>query len=722
MIDEPLPLRTLMSPASVGVLGVAPDDHSKPGNRFVQRLIADGYDGDVHLLGRTAGQYLGLPIHTDPEALPEGIDVVLSAMGPKANAVVLPAIAQRKARNAIIFSAGYAEMGTDGQALEHQLLGAAREHGMRIVGPNCLGMFNTAAKVNLTSFGNIPAGPIGLISQSGNVALTILDHGIARNLGFSTFVSFGNQADVEVHEMVAALGHDDTTEVIVVYLEGLRAGSGPKLLDVCRQVSAVKPIVAIKGGRTSAGQRAAASHTAALSTDATLYRSLFRQAGVIEVDHLEHLYDVAEALVRCPPMTSRDVAIVGSGGGHSTIASDELEFAGLRVPEFDASLQQRAHTVLPAHAPVRNPIDMTGQYGSEPSLFATLTSWVFDAEPGFGGALNYGLFGTWGRVETHGGSPTASTQQLAAAAQIGKVARDYQRPIIFYTPCANQDHALFRALRQAGVPCVDDLSAAAAALRALAQRGEQLQGDQRDGTRRILAHGCESPTICATASVSGIVDEVASLAWLANHGVPVVAHAVAPDAATLTDQAEGLGYPVVAKAVVAGEMHKSELGVVALGLADASALSTAYGQFGRQLAAAGIDWDGQAIVARDLGRNDELIFGARRDEIFGTVLLVGVGGIDAETLGDVAVIIPPFDVSDVQRAISGLRGAGIFAGRRGRPGIDINEVTSVLAGLEGLVANHPQVAEVDVNPVMVVDGHLVAVDASIRMVSPPGPR
>ena len=388
------------------------------------------------------------------------------------------------------------------------------------------------------------------------------------------------------------------------------------------------------------------------------------------------------------------------------------------MPEFPAALQQRALSVLPAHAPVRNPIDMTGQFSTDPSLFATLTRWAFDEDASFGGALNYGLFGTWGRVESHGSSETATTQQLAAAALIGQLADRYERPIIFYTPFAARPHPIYAALRQSGIPCFDDLSTCAAALSALAQRGEFLAGMHSE-TASLEPSTCQPQAGCGDllggSPAEGVVSEAASLRLLASHGIRVVDHAVVGGEAGLAQAARSLGFPVVLKAMISGQMHKSEFGAVALGLSSEDEVRATYERFAQRLDDMNIAWDGQVIVARDLGRRDELIFGARRDDTFGTVVLFGVGGIDAEALGDVALVVPPIEATDIERGIASLRGSGIFHGHRGRQPIEIAEVATVVAGLHGLLEAHPEVHEIDLNPMMVIGGKLVAADSSIQL-------
>ncbi|HYG42354.1 MAG TPA: CoA-binding protein, partial [Bordetella sp.] len=445
------PLHRLFEPRHVALLGVSRDT-SKAGYKFLRSLLDAGYQGKISLLGRQAGELEGLPIHTSPDTLPADIDVAFNLLGPTQTPEVLQAVAARGTAFSVVFTSGFAEMGAAGAALQDDMVRMCNAHGMRIVGPNCMGLFNLHLGLNLTEISPLPAGAIAMVSQSGNVGVTLWDQARKHDVGFSCFVGFGNQADIPMHEYIDYLGQHDATKVIVVYLEGLRPGSGDAFLQTCARVSRAKPIVVLKGGRTNAGRRAAESHTASLSSSERVYAALFDEAGVVEVRQMELLLPVAEALMRCPPMRGEHVAIVGSGGGHSTVCTDEVESVGLQVPAFSDGLQEELAQRLPAWAPKKNPVDMTGAYTSDPSLFATLTELVMRCDPDFSAAVNYGLYGLWkdGKV-----AETSKYDYVTAAPLIGELQARLGKPIVFYTPYADRPHASFSAMREAGVPCLE---------------------------------------------------------------------------------------------------------------------------------------------------------------------------------------------------------------------------------------------------------------------------
>ncbi len=699
------PLHRLFEPRHVALLGVSRDT-GKAGYKFLRSLLDAGYQGRISLLGRQAGELEGLPIHTRADQLPGDIDVAFNLLGPAQTPEVLKAVAARGAAFSVVFTSGFAEMGAAGAALQEDMVRACNASGMRIVGPNCMGLFNLHLGLNLTEISPLPAGPIAMVSQSGNVGVTLWDQARKHDVGFSCFVGFGNQADIPMHEYIDYLGQHEPTKVITVYLEGLRPGSGDAFFETCARVSRVKPIVVLKGGRTDAGRRAAESHTASLSSSERVYSALFEEAGIVEVQQMELMLPVAEALMRCPPMRGDDVAIVGSGGGHSTVCTDEVESVGLLVPAFSDGLQEELGRRLPEWAPKRNPVDMTGAYTKDPSLFATLTELVIERDPRFSAAVNYGLYGLWkdGQV-----AEDSKYDYVSAAPLIGQLQARLDRPIIFYTPYADRPHASFTAMREAGVPCLESVAAVGAALAALRKRG------------RFLARAAETPATTPRPPVSAgnpalddYATEVGAYALLARHGVqtPEVLTAQTPaEAAALADR---LGYPVVLKGVLPGVAHKSDVGGVRTGLGDSGSLLRAAEQMAADVERAlGAGALAGYMVTRDLGRRRELIVGVRRDVSLDTLGLIGLGGVLTEALDDVAVCLLPATPQRVERALSRLKSARAWGAFRGEPAAPAQAVADLLNRLQSALLSDDAIDSVECNPVMVVDEQVIPVDAAI---------
>jgi acyl-CoA synthetase (NDP forming) len=699
-------MHRLFEPKHVALLGVSKDP-SKAGYKFLRSLLDAGYQGKISLLGRQAGEMEGLEIHTSADTLPADIDVAFNLLGPAQTPEVLKAVAARGTAYAVVFTAGFAEMGAAGAAIQDEMVRACNDSGMRIVGPNCMGLFNLPIGLNLTEISPLPVGNIAMVSQSGNVGVTLWDQARKHDVGFSCFVGFGNQADIPVHEYIDYLGQDERTKVIAVYLEGLRPDSGAAFFETCARVSRIKPIVVLKGGRTPAGRRAAESHTASLSSSERVYAALFDEAGVVEVHQMEHILPVAEALMRCPPMRGDDVAIVGSGGGHSTVSTDEIESVGLNVPPFSDALFEELSGLLPAWAPKRNPVDMTGAYINDPSLFASLTERVMTRDPNFSASVNYGLYGLWKDGKVGLGS---KYDYVTAAPLLGELQSRLGKPIVFYTPYADRPHPSFTAMRNAGVPCLDNVASVGAALAALRRRGRFLARDVDAAADDVTLASTARPD----AAPADYGTEVGAYELLARHGVALPEVLTAATADLLAAHADTLGYPVVVKAILPGVAHKSDVGGVRTGLGDNGAVRQAVaGITGSVAQALGEGALAGFLVTKDLGRRRELIVGVRRDVSLGTLGIVGLGGVLTEALDDVAVCLLPATPARVRRALGRLHSARAWGAFRGEPEVPAAAVANLLNRLRAALLSDPMIESVECNPAMVVGGDVVPVDAAI---------
>lgn len=707
------PLERLFRPRSVAVLGASPDP-AKPSYRFVEGLVDAGYRGAIHLINPRGGEAFGRPLLPSLERVDGEIDLVLSMLGPAQTPGAIAATARRGARFAVIFTAGFAEMSAEGAAQQAQMVADAHASGMRVVGPNCMGIFSLDCGLNLTGQLGLRRGPVGMISQSGNVGLTVWYEAPKLDIGFSKFIGFGNQADIPVHEYLDYMGQDPETGVVVMYLEGLQAGLGPEFVRVAREVSRVKPIVAIKGGRTPNAGRAAWSHTASLAGEARIYGAAFRQAGIVEVDRLEELLPVAETLVRCPPFRGRRIAVVGSGGGHSILATDAVELNGFEVPPFSAEVIREMRAKLPPWAPVANPVDMTGAFLEDLALFADLTRVALREPEAMGGSLNYGFYGFHDvSVKDRNG-----LTYEGAAPRLGQVQRELGKPIVFYAPYARDGLACFRSMRQAGVPCYDSLDLAARCLRALRERAEILDRSAEGAASGPAPARAGAAHLAAAAARPGQnLTEPEALAFLGAHGLPVPAFRRAATRDEAVAAADALGYPVVLKVVSPDVVHKSEAGGVILDLRRPEAVAAGFDAIaasvrGRIPRAA---VDGVLVTPYREG-GVEVIAGVVRDPQFGPVLAAGLGGIFAEVLGDTALRVLPAGRGEIAAMLRELRGFPRLAGLRGRRPVDLPALEAVLLGLARVVLAHAEVAELDLNPILAFPEGVSIADARIRLV------
>ncbi|MBD1270765.1 acetate--CoA ligase family protein [Aeromicrobium tamlense] len=693
-------LSALFAPQHIALLGVSKDP-TRDSNAYLRVLVDNGYRGRITVLG--AGAYGDPNVIKSVDELPEDVDVVFNMLRPELAESTLVTAAERGAKFGIVFAGGFAEAGVEGAAQQERIVANCNAHGMRIVGPNCMGLFNTWHDTNLSEIDDVLRGPIGVVSQSGNNGLTMVHEARRYGLGLSSFVSFGNQADIPAHAYIKHLGDDPNTKVIAFYLEGLPPGLSEEFIETCREVSQHTPIVGLKGGRGSAGSRAAASHTASLSQAPQAYSALFRQAGIIEVEHLHHLYPAAEALVRCPPLAGDRISVVGSGGGHSTVIADAIESVGLAVPEYPVEVQEDISTRLPFGAPVKNPVDMTGMYLKDATLFASLSQVTLD-RAAHDGVVCFGLYGPehWPATQ-----PDPQLVPTEAGPALGDLQRSHDKPVVFFTVYADQQHDHLVQLREAGIPVYQDAETAAAAMRVLRERGRQLGLRGVDVPPEELASGSPSTTV---------LDESQSVELLRLRGVPFPFQQVVRSANEARQVVESMTRPAVIKGVLPGVGHKSELGAVKLGITTgdgaAEAVESIVSSVGEQL---GIDALKGFLVVEDLGRNRELIVGVQRDDIFGALAVIGAGGVYTEQVKDVAVGVLPLDVAEVERMIDSLQSRPVWRGSRGERQVDLDALTKVVNALHELLRDDESVMSVDLNPVMVTpQGKLYAVDAAIH--------
>lgn len=700
-------LDNLYRPKHVAFVGFS-EERSKSGARFLSGLINQGYDGKVSLLGKRDADFDGYRVYGEICDLPTDIDLAFCMLGANTTSEILPKVASHGVPMGVVYTSGFAEMGGDGVTRQDRLIQDCRDRGMRLLGPNCLGYFYLPSKINLTGPRQIRPGPLGLISQSGNVASTLWDQCHLLEVGFSAFISVGNQADIPIHDHIEYLGNDEATKVIMLYIEGLADGQGEQFVEICRKVSKVKPIVALKGGKLEGGMRAANSHTASLSASSKVYSAMFKECGIVEVRHLEHMLPIAEVLFRCPPMRGDQVAIVGSGGGHSTIGTDEVEAAGLSVPEFSPGVQQYLGSRLPVFAPKRNPVDMTGAFENDPSLFAQLSDAVLEMDTHFDGVLNYGLYGLYRLAEN---SPHT---YVSAAKVLGDIQRKHQKPFIFYTPYAYKALECFTALREEGIPCFYDLRIAALGLASLRQRHQYLQGAAVDDGVGGLAIDSR-PRHEPSSQGSGLLSEASAVSILEGFGIEFPRLQIVSTEKDLLGAADNIGFPVVLKAVLNGVPHKSEVGAVVTGIPDATSLTSAAKSMKSNVAAAlGTELRYDYMVIEDLGRNRELFVGVRKDRLLGRVGVIGFGGVLAEVVNDTQIVMLPATPRQVKIALEELKTAAMWRDFRGKGAVSPDDIARMLnklaAALDALVDRQ----SIECNPVVVHGNRLVPVDAWIE--------
>ena len=636
----------------------------------------------VYLVNRNGGEILGRTSVRSLADLPEPPELVVIAVPADSFEEAVEAALAAGAKALVVISAGLGEGGAEGRARERAAVERIRAAGARLVGPNCLGLFDAEANLHLSS-NHVPSGPIGLISQSGNLALEVGMLAGDVGLGFSRFVSIGNQADVQAAELVEEFLAHDPTRVIAVYCEDFKDGRAFASAAE-RAVAVGKPVVLLAGGATRASARAARSHTGALVSDLAAIDAAAAAAGIERVSTPKELVDVALARLLQPAASGPRVGVVADGGGSTVIAADLAAAAGLELPELGEESVRALEDVLPPTAGTSNPVDLAGAGEYDVFNFARVVDTVLRADE----IETVFLTGYFGGYSTY--SDDHAAREVEAATAMAEYALGAGKPFVAQTMYFRS--AAAAALRAGGIPVYRDLEGALRGIAALVAAGTA----QPSGIPQL-------PEPAAPVSAEGYWE---GRSLLEAAGIDFAPARSAERPADALAAAEELGYPVVLKAL--GQLHKSEAGGVAVGLPDAAALEAALSRMAT-LAPSAYSVERTAPVAEGI----ELIAGTRRDPRFGPVTLVGMGGLYAEVLADVAVALAPVGSEGAETLIRSLRGAPLLTGERGRPPLDVSAAARAVAALSRVGAEHPEIEELEINPLLVLADGALGLDARI---------
>jgi acetate---CoA ligase (ADP-forming) len=702
----------VLRPRSLAVVGASPDPGSIGGAVFAN-LLAGGYRGDLHAVNRRGRPIDGHVCHRSIADVPGELDTVVLAIPAAGVIETARACAARRVRALIVLSAGFGETGPDGVALQHELLAVCRAGGMRLVGPNCLGVIDTDPAVQLNaSFAPTapPPGGVALLSQSGGVGIALLEQARALGIGVSAFVSAGNKADLSGNDFLEWCAQDERTKAILLYLESF--GNPRKFTRIARRVGREKPIVAVKAGRSPAGARAAASHTGALlAGSARTVDALFRQAGVLRAETLGELLDLATLLERQPLPAGRRVAIVTNAGGPGILCADACQAAGLQLPELAPQLQARlAERALPGAA-LANPVDLLAaatpdtfehtletiaEAGAVDALIAVFVPPLVTRADEVAHAIRRAALAIDGRVPLlsvfmTADGPPAELHDPAESLPVFRYPEDAARAL-----ARAADHAAWRA-RPVGVVSAfpDSRRHEAAALIA-----------------RALARANADGAWLAPSEVQAL---------LACHGIPVTPQRTVKTAAAGVRAATEMATPIALEAIAPGLLHKSDVGAVALGLGTPIAVSHAANAMRERLAEQGVQVEGFLVQAM-APDGVEMLVGATSDPLFGPVLACGAGGVNVALTRDIGVRLAPLTDRDAAEVVHELALYPLLCGHRSSPPVDVAALEDVVLRVGTLVDSHPEIAELDCNPVVVHRDGAVVVDARVRVDRPAPPR
>jgi acetyltransferase len=708
------PLAAIFEARSVAVVGASADSR-KRGHQVVRSLLGSAYEGDILPVHPDGGTLLGLPVARSVTDLPCCPDLALVCTRAASVPGVLERCAGRGVKGAVILAVGFDESGPEGEALAREVGAIADRTGLRVIGPNTSGFMNPGLGLNLVGIRAVEVGRMALLSQSGNVALDIITRASAGSVGISLYVGIGNELDVRFHEYISYLETHRASEVILIYAEGFRDGRA--FMHAVSRVGRKKPIVVLKGGRSANGASAARSHTGAIAGSYEVFRSLLEQVGAHEVTRSDELLRVGEMLAGQPPFRSGGVVVLADGGGHATLATDALESLEVPLAKLTPATRTRLAELLHSAAAVSNPIDLAGAADRAPAVFARVFQ-ELRRDPECAGVVITGLLGGYALRFTE----ELEAEETAAAAEIGRLAREASLPTVVHTVYAESGTRALAELHAAGIPVVDSLELACRCAAAAHARRRFMERDASSDSLADVA--AEHVGICATSRVSGdapgtlALTELEARRLLAGQNVPMAPHVVVRTELECERAVAALGGPAVLKVLSATIPHKTEAGGVALDVAREDAADTF-----RRIVRAGKafaderDFDAgiEGVLVSPMLPHPalELIVGARCDPNYGPVVLVGAGGTSVELLRDVAIRALPVDGPTAAGMLDDLQIASLFDGFRGSVAIDRGPLVDIILGVARCALENPQISEVEVNPVLVYEGHSVAVDARV---------
>jgi len=686
-------MRAFFEPRVVAVVG-ANRSRGKIGSEILHNLLDAGFTGTVVPVHPTAAEIAGLTAYPRVSAIPGTVDLAMIVVPASEVLSAVDDCIAKSVRAICVVSAGFSECDADGRAREALLLEKVRRAGCRLIGPNCMGLLNTDPAVQLNAtFSPVypPRGRVAMSTQSGALGLAILDYARRLGIGISSFVSVGNKADVSGNDLIQYWAEDPNTSVILLYLESF--GNPKKFSEIARRVGRTKPIVAVKAGRSTAGSRAAASHTGALASNDVVVDALFRQAGVIRTGRLEEMFDVAALLSHQPVPRGNRVAILTNAGGPGILAADACEANGLQLPPLSETTRTELKSFLPAAASVNNPVDMLA---SAPADHFRRALQVILRDESVDSVITIFI------------PPLVTDPNQVASAIASGVEETHGKPVLGVFMRAEGAPAALAPIPSYAFP-----ESAALALARVTAYGQwrskphapapALERFDGDGIRRVLQG------ILRRGAGWALPDEAQALLKAA--GIASAEAAVATSSEQALAAARHLGFPIALKALGPTLLHKTERRAVALNIRDADALDAAYtdfaSRFGREMTG--------VLVQQMVPHGVEMIVGALQDPTFGPLVACGTGGVMVDVLADTAFRLHPLSATDAAELIEELRGVRLLRGYRGAPPADERALRDILIRVSELIRVAPEIQELDLNPVMVLPGGARVADVRLRV-------
>lgn len=697
-------LKALFAPRSIALVG-ATERPGSVGSHLTANLLAGGFDGPLHLVNRTGGIVHGHAACAGVQTLPEDPDLAVIAVPASDVVQVVSDLAARKCTAAIVISAGFEGHDEESSALRAALMTAARSGGVRLVGPNCLGVISPPDGLNASfARGRPPAGNLAVLSQSGAVAAAALDWAPSAGVGFSRVVTLGDALDLDVAELLTYLAADEATRAILLYLEGL--ADGPAFLEAARAAGLSKPVIVLKGGRSAEGAKAALTHTGALAGADAVYSAAFRKVGLLQVDSLQDFLDAGAIFSRLPRHAIRHLGIVTNGGGAGILAVDAMAATGCELATLTPTTLELLDQGAPKNWSHRNPVDLLGD--AAPAAYSAAMEVLLRA-PEVDAVLILNC-------------PTAVADSGEAAEAAARAVERVgpQKPVLAAW-LGEESVAVGRSILQtAAIPCFRTPEAAVRAagwLDQAARFAEQASVTHRHPAPERAARAESEIARCRTQGLTAM-DPASVQALLEAYGIPSVRTHVATSAMDAAVTAQILGEPVALKILSRDISHKSDVGGVVLGLKGRAAVLAAADAMRARVTAQrpAARLDGflvQEMVSRP--KAQEVIVGMFRDPTFGPVVMIGQGGVAVEVVADRALALPPLDEASALDLIGRTRVSRLLRGFRDRPAAQLTALAQILIGVGQLALELPEVSELDLNPVLCDERGALAIDARIGL-------
>ena len=692
-------LKELFNPESVAVIG-ASRTKGKVGRAVLENLLND-FKGNIIPINPKSDDILGLPCYSTISDVPGNINVDLAVIVIPARFVpdAIDECGQAGVKNVIVISAGFKESGVEGAKLERECVAIATKYGMRMLGPNCLGLIDTTSNLNASFAASMAhSGNIALMSQSGAICTATLDWADAKEVGFSKFVSLGNKADVTENDLLLEFADDDSTAVITAYLEGIK--DGPQFMDIARRVSKIKPIIVLKSGRTAVGSRAVSSHTGTLAGSDEAYNAAFSQSGVIRADSVEDMLDYARAFSSQPIPRSKNIAILTNAGGLGILTADACSTAGLSLSSFEENTILRLRERLPPAANFYNPVDVLGDASAE--LYGYALEVLLDDKNVDGIILLT--------------SPQAMTAVDEIATIVAEKSDLSKKPILCSFVGGTMIAEGEQILNSRHIPNYSFPERAVASMRTLCAYSEIKEQTYNsppsiESNKEMAAEILEN-----AANRNQRTLGLESFDILKAYNIPVVATEITKTLPQTIDACEEIGYPVVMKIVSPDISHKSDVGGIRLNLQNADEVERAYHTMMSDVRRYMPDAHIAGVqVQKMVTGGKEVIIGMNRDVQFGPLLMFGLGGTYVEFLKDVSFAVAPINKDDAKHMVASIKTYPLLAGVRGEEPSDIDSIVDTLTKVSQMVVDFPQILEFEINPLMVLPDGQGCVAMDIRL-------